>query len=212
MSRDGVEGSMTLRVIGTGWGRTGTDSMREALAILGLGPCHHMYEVMGSPVQTARWRAMVAGGPKDWESLFEGFSSCIDWPSAAFWRDLIAQYPQARVILTWRSAESWWDSFARTILPRIAVDDDPTSVGKALIERQVFGGKVSERDHAMALYRANIEQVLAEVPPGRLLVHRLGDGWAPLCAHLGVPVPDIPYPQGNSAQEFNTRIATLGHT
>lgn len=198
---------MALRVIGTGFGRTGTDSMREALNILGFGPCHHMYEVIAKPEQKARWRAMVAGGPKDWASLFEGYTACVDWPSAAYWRELIEVYPEAKVILTWRSPESWWESFAKTILKGISSGDDPASVGRVLLAGQVFGGRMGEREHALALYRANVDAVLAEVPPGRLLVHRLGDGWAPLCAHLGVPVPDVPYPHGNTTEAFNARIA-----
>ena len=201
---------MTLKVIGTGWGRTGTDSMRAALTMLGFGPCHHMFEVIDNPVQKARWRAMVAGGPRDWDSLFEGYTSCVDWPSAAYWRELIRVYPEAKVILTWRSAESWWDSFSRTILKGISTGQDPESVGKMLIADQVFGGRMAEPAHVMALYRANIEAVLAEVPAGQLLVHRLGDGWAPLCAHLGVPVPEVPYPHGNSTEAFQTRFAAPG--
>lgn len=201
-----------LKVIGTGFGRTGTDSMREALNILGFGPCHHMYEVIANPEQKARWRAMVAGGPKDWESLFEGYGACVDWPSAHYWRALIDIYPEARVILTWRSSESWWHSFSNTILKGIASGDDPASVGKALIERQVFRGRMGDRDHALAIYRAHVEAVLAEVPPGRLLVHRLGDGWPALCAHLGVPVPEVPYPHGNTAQEFQARLTTEGRS
>jgi hypothetical protein len=201
---------MTLQVIGTGFGRTGTDSMREALTLLGFGPCHHMYEVIAKPEQKARWRAMVAGGPKDWGSLFEGYNACVDWPSAAYWRELIDIYPEAKVILTWRSPESWWESFSKTILKGISSGDDPASVGKALIEAQVFGGQMGDRAHALALYRANVEAVLAGVPPGRLLVHRLGDGWAPLCAFLDVPVPDLPYPHGNTTESFNARIAAPG--
>ena len=197
---------MTLKVIGTGFGRTGTDSMREALTMLGFGPCHHMFEVIGNPEQKARWRAMVAGGPKDWKSLFEGYAACVDWPSAHYWRELVQAYPEAKVILTWRSAESWWDSFAKTILQGISTNDDPASIGKALIERQIFGGRIADREHALAVYRANVDAVLAEVPPGRLLVHRLGDGWAPLCAHLGVPVPDAPYPHGNTTEAFQARL------
>ncbi|MBI1218724.1 MAG: sulfotransferase family protein [Rhodobacteraceae bacterium] len=203
---------MTLKVIGTGFGRTGTDSMREALGLLGFGPCHHMYEVIGNPEQKARWRAMVAGGPRDWSSLLEGYAACVDWPTAAYWRELIEIYPEAKVILTWRTPESWWDSFSRTILKGISTSDDPASVGKALIERQIFDGRMGDRDHALALYRANVDAVLAEVPPGRLLVHRLGDGWAPLCAHLGVPVPDMPYPHGNTAAEFHARVERDGRS
>ena len=203
---------MSLKVIGTGFGRTGTDSMRAALTILGFGPCHHMFEVISNPEQEARWRAMVGGGARDWESLFEGYASCVDWPSAYYWRELIEAYPEARVILTWRTPESWWESFSNTILKGISTNDDPASVGKALIERQIFGGRMGDRDHALAIYRANVAAVMAEVPPGRLLVHRLGDGWAPLCAHLDVPVPDEPYPHGNATEAFHARLAEKGRS
>jgi hypothetical protein len=181
--------------------------MREALNILGFGPCHHMYEVIEKPEQKQRWRGLAAGGPADWEHLFEGYGACVDWPSAHYWRDLVAAYPEARVILTWRSPESWWQSFARTILKSLTGPGDPASLGRALVAEQVFGGRMDDRAHAIAVYQANVAAVLAEVPPGRLLVHRLGDGWAPLCAHLGVPVPDVPYPHSNTSDVFNARQA-----
>jgi hypothetical protein len=91
---------MAIRVIGTGFGRTGTDSMREALTILGFGPCHHMFEVMANEDQKRLWRALAQGATPDWNQLFAGYASCIDWPSAHYWRDLIEFYPDARVILT----------------------------------------------------------------------------------------------------------------
>jgi hypothetical protein len=75
---------MTLKVIGPAFGRTGTDSMREALKILGFGPCHHMLEVNASEEQKRMWRALVQGAPPQWEQLFAGFSSAMDWPSAYY--------------------------------------------------------------------------------------------------------------------------------
>lgn len=197
---------MPLKVIGTGFGRTGTDSMREALTILGFGPCHHMFEVNANPEQKTRWRAMVAGGPRDWESLFEGYVACVDWPSAHYWRELIAANPEAKVILTWRSPESWWKSISDTFLKMDNSKADPASLGRALIAEQVFGGRMADRDHAIAVYKAHVDAVMAEVPPGRLLVHRIGDGWPSLCAHLGVSVPDQPYPRANAAESFQDRL------
>ena len=183
--------------------------MREALTLLGFGPCHHMYEVNANPGQKARWRALAAGGTPDWESLFEGYASCMDWPSAHYWRPLIAEYPDAPVILTWRSAESWWTSVENTLIQVLAASTDEASLGVALIARQVFDGRL-DRGHAIATYQAHVAAVMAEVPPGRLLVHRLGDGWGPLCAHLGVPVPDLPYPARNSASAFTDRARADG--
>ncbi|UCI24737.1 sulfotransferase family protein [Mesorhizobium sp. B2-8-5] len=198
---------MSLKVIGTGFGRTGTDSMREALTMLGFGPCHHMSEVMAHEEQKALWRALAKGAAPDWDRLFAGYKSCVDWPSAHYWRELIEIYPQARVILTWRSPESWWESFEKTLLPAIAGSTDHDSLGVSLVSKQVFDGRPQDRAHAIAIYRDNVEAVLNTVPAERLLVHKLGDGWAPLCAHLGIPVPDEPYPSRNSTQEFRTALS-----
>src|SRR5262245_17147093 len=200
---------MALKVIGTGFGRTGTDSMREALDILGFGPCHHMFVVNRDETQKQRWRALAKGADPDWETLFEGYASCVDWPSAFYWRDLIAAYPESRVLLTYRSPESWWESFEATVLRFLSRSNDPDSLGMALVRTQVFGGQPHNRAHAIATYEANVEAVLATVPPERLLVHHLGDGWEPLCRHLGVPVPDQPYPTRNSSTDFLR--TTKGH-
>ena len=83
---------------------------------------------------------------------------------------------------------------------------DPDSLGLALIARQVFGGRPDDRDHAVATYEANVAAVKATVPAERLLIHNLGDGWAPLCAHLGVAVPDQPYPRVNNSSEFQANF------
>lgn len=195
---------MTLKVIGTGFGRTGTDSMREALDILGFGPTHHMFAVLGNPQATAAWRDVAAGATPDWPALFASYHSCVDWPSAFYWRQLIAAYPDAKVILTLRSAESWWESVNKTLLPALRNSTDPASLGVALIAKQVFaGGDPFDRAHAIATFEANNAAVQAEVPAARLLVHNLGDGWVPLCAHLGVAVPSTLYPSRNSAGEFS---------
>ena len=198
---------MTLKVIGTGFGRTGTDSMREALNILGFGACHHMFEVISNETQKQRWRALAQGAAPDWPSLFEDYHSCVDWPSAYYWRQIIAAYPAAPVILTWRSPENWWASFEKTILPGISNSTDPESLGIALISKQVFGGRMQDRAHVLAVYEAHVRAVRETVPRERLLVHELGDGWEPLCRHLGVAVPAADYPSRNSAEQFNAAQA-----
>lgn len=203
---------MVLQVIGTGFGRTGTDSMRAALNMLGFGPTHHMFEVIENPRQKELWRALAQGAPPDWEALFEGYNACIDWPSAFYWRELIEVYPDARVILTWRTPDSWWTSFEKTIVEAVKSSEDPESLGRALIEAQVFGGRMDDRRHAIRVYESNIAAVLDTVPADRLLVHKLGDGWGPLCAHLGVPVPDADYPNRNSQRDFSDNVRQSGGT
>ena len=200
---------MTLKVIGAGFGRTGTDSMREALNILGFGPCHHMRELLKDPEHAKLWSSVYAGALPDWDLLLGGYNSCVDWPSAYYWPQLVEAYPQARVILTWRTAESWWTSFEKTILPRILSDkkSNTTQKNAELVGPLVFHGRPQDRDYCISVYEANVAAVKEQVPEDRLLVHGLGDGWEPLCAHLGVPVPDVPYPSSNSASEFQKEFS-----
>lgn len=198
---------MALKVIGTGFGRTGTDSMREALTMLGLGPCHHMFEINKDEGQRSAWRALVRGEKAGWESLFAGFRSCVDWPSAFYWRELIEAYPDAKVLLTYRSAESWWASFEQTILAYIKRAEDRESIVITLIAEKVFGGRPDDKAHALRVYEDNVREVLDTVPEGRLHVHRLGDGWPALCAHLGVAAPSDPYPRRNSADDIRKAFA-----
>lgn len=192
---------MGLKVIGTGFGRTGTDSMRLALNRLGFGPTHHMSEVMADAGWRDAWRRLYAGGAPDWDALFDGYQACVDWPSAAYWREIAAFYPDARVVLTLRSPESWWASFEKTILQVYLRNTDPASMMAYL--PAFFGGDPADPRVAMAAFRRNTAAVMAEIRPERLLVHELGSGWEPLCRFLGVDVPDEPYPAGNTPADFH---------
>lgn len=192
-----------LEVIGTGFGRTGTDSMRKALNILGFGPCHHMHEIIEHEHLREVWRDHARTGQHSWEELFPGYRSCVDWPSAAYWRELVDDFPDAKVLLTWRTPESWWTSFSNTILPSLQNSEDQQSVGNQVVMHKEFGGRAHNRDHAIAVYEAHVQAVKDHVAPERLLIFKIGDGWTPLCAHLGVPVPDMPFPRRNSTAEFN---------
>ena len=195
---------MSLKVIGTGFGRTGTDSMRMALNILGFGPTHHMLELSDKPVLYDRWIDLAHGSQPEWDSLFEGYFSCVDWPSAYYWRELIEVYPDAPVLLTWRSPESWWKSFENTILKIMKRPKEKNPLTHFLASN-VFDGKPDDRDHAIDVYKHHVNDVIATVPQDRLLVHKLGDGWEPLCAFLNVPVPEIDYPNRNTTAELQSR-------
>jgi hypothetical protein len=184
--------------------------MRNALNILGVGPTHHMMEIGEQSPERASWLAMVKGEQPDWEMLFTGYRACVDWPSAHYWRTLIVAYPEAKVLLTMRSAESWWTSFEATILKSILTDDDKEGFAHGLINEQVFDGRADDREHAIATYNRNAEEVIETVDPERLLIHNLGDGWMPLCDWLGLQVPDIDYPRGNTPKDFANYMQTLG--
>ena len=202
---------MTLEVIDPGFGRTGTLSLKHALDHLGLGPCHHMEEIFLHPEQVAHWQAIAAKKPVDWSAVFSGYRSQVDWPGAHVWREPAAAYPKAKVVLTVRPEASWWDSFSQTIgrfaatyrempLPphiRAMVD-----AWMALAGQETFGGVFDNRESALAAYRRRTEEVRAAIPPERLLVFDVAEGWEPLCRFLGKPAPGIPFPHVNTNEEF----------
>lgn len=199
---------MTIRVFSAGFGRTGTLSLKLALEEIGFGPCHHMKEVIeNGPAQIPLWNAAADGKP-DFEAIFKGYTSAVDWPSAAFWREIAAAYPDAKVILSTRSAESWYSSFSETILVSLLARENwpPPAVEwlkmvtRVVIDRSL-GGK-TDKDSVMAAFAAQEAAVKAAIPASRLLVHTAKDGWEPLCNFLGVPVPATPYPRTNSKEEF----------
>ncbi len=200
---------MTLALIGAGFGRTGTESMKLALEQLGLGPCHHMKEVLANPEQLEIWRAIARGDPPDWEAAFAGYGSAVDWPSAFFWRELSEVYPKAKIILTVRSSKSWHKSMSNTIFKVLDASTDPESIGLKLIAERVFGGRFLDPDHAIAVYEKNNADVQAAFDDDRLLVYHLGDGWEPLCRFLNRPVPDTPFPRSNSTAEFTEMMKKL---
>jgi hypothetical protein len=205
---------MTLEVVGAGFGRTGTNSLKLALEQLGLGPCHHMFEVRDRPEQIRFWAAAARGERSDWDTAFAGFRSAVDWPSAHFWRQIAAYYPQAKVILTVRPGQEWLKSIHATIHESLkgrneratALAREHGEMAYDIVETRTFGGRLADPEHALAVFRAHVAAVKAEIAPERLLVYDVKEGWEPLCRHLGVPVPATPFPRTNSTEEFRARV------
>ena len=194
---------MALSVIGVGFMRTGTESLKMALEILGYGPCHHMKVVLSDPDQEALWRRVVAGETIPWETLYDGHNSAVDFPTAFYWRELTAHYPESPLIMTVRSSESWYASMTKSVFPTLKKLTDPGSVGSAMISQGTFDGRGDDPDHAVAVYEKHNNDVESAVSSDRLLVYELGSGWTPLCECLGKPIPDEDYPHSNTAEEFD---------
>lgn len=196
---------MPLKVIGAGFGRTGTTSLKMALEQLGFGPCYHMIEVFPKPEAPGQWIAAGDGKP-DWDAIFSGYQSAIDWPAAHFWRELMDYYPDAKVILTVRDAEKWFASTQATIFnPAMIAPERIPPIFLEMLSKTIFpdiGGDPNNHDVCIAHFNRHNEHVKASVPASRLLVHEAAQGWAPLCAFLGVPVPDAPYPRENTTDNF----------
>jgi len=204
---------MTLAVIGAGFGRTGTMSLKLALEHLGLGPCYHMRELLARPAHDPLWHAATRGDHVDWDALFEGFVSAVDWPVAAFWRELSLHYPQARFVLSVRHPHEWHESVLGTIFKALSSTPDPgdreacahRAMTRELILHRTFDGKLDDPASAMAVYERHNQAVRAGICADRLLVVEIGSGWEPLCAFLDCPVPDAPYPRSNTREEFHDR-------
>lgn len=198
---------MTLRVVGAGLGRTGTLSLKLALERLLGGPCYHMAEVFAHPEHVAAWHDAARGRMPDWNEVFAGYRAAVDWPAAAFWPELMEAYPQALVVLSLRDAESWWRSAHGTIFPSIDLAGGAwrAMIGDLFASR--FTPALADRDACIAAFERHNAEVRRRVPAARLLEWRASDGWAPLCAALGVPAPDEPFPRANSTAEFHARLA-----
>ena len=204
-----------LRVIGAGFARTGTLSMKAALEQLGFGPCHHMEEVFRHPSEVRPWERAARGKPVDWKQLMAPYGACVDFPGALHWRALLEAFPEARVVLTVRDPEAWFESLKSTIralwrplpsrlvarhLPFVGAPfrvTQPHSIGRAVIR----GSKAQ----AIAAFLEHNATVRREVPEDQLLVFEVRDGWEPLCEFLRVPVPEGPFPHRNDRLAFVRR-------
>ena len=205
---------MSLQIIGAGFGRTGTSSLKVALEQLGFTPCYHMLELTVRPEHCALWLAADRGERIHWDTIFAGYMAAVDWPACVFWRELLVEYPEARVILTVRDAASWYASFRETILARAESLPPVTSpaihalydLSKELILRRTFRGAAGDERRAIEALEAHNAEVIAAVEPQRLLIYDVADGWAPLCAFLGLAVPAESFPHLLPRTEFSAEL------
>ena len=203
---------MTLHVIGAGVGRTGTHALKLALEQLGFGPTHHMEEVLKDPPRHIPMWIAAADGKPDWEAAYGGYGSAVDWPTASFWQELSEVYPQAKIVLTVRSPESWAESFSETINKLMAGSAQAPPhmqpfmhMANGVLGKAGFIGRNS-REEMIDAFNTHIARVKQGVDPERLLVFEVKDGWNPLCSFLGKPVPTEAFPRTNSREDFWTRL------
>jgi hypothetical protein len=208
---------MSVKIIGAGFGRTGTHSLKVALERLLGGTCHHMVEVFAHPDEVAVWSAAARGDMPDWNAFLTGYSAIVDWPGAAFWPELMEAFPDAPVLLSVRSADSWWKSASNTILlainePPPGASDGDAAQGAAWLEmiRGMFArhGITDPLDEVAmkAAFEHNIARAREQVPADRLVEWTATDGWGPICAALDVAVPAEPFPVTNTTAEFRQML------
>lgn len=210
---------MALKVIGAGFGRTGTASLKRALEDLGFSRCYHMQEVFPNPKHVPLWQAAADGKPVDWDRLFEGYQATVDWPGATFYQELMARYPDAKVILSVRDPDAWYKSMTDTVF-RISQRRFPMSLvprlvprlgrfvrmANTLIWKNTFKNRFTDKPYALSVFNDHIAEVKRVVPAEKLLVYEVKQGWEPLCAFLEVPVPEGPFPRLNDSAAFNQQV------
>lgn len=209
---------MALSVIGVGFGRTGTLSLKLALEILGYKPCYHMLDVIQNPDHIPIWNDAADGKPVDWDKLFKGYAAAADLPPAHFWKELMNYYPEARIVLTIRDSESWYNSAHNTIFEQSrGRDSGPGSKRTAhqdlmhkIVIQQTFDERMADRDHVIKAYERRNEEIQRRVPPERLLIFRISEGWAPLCQFLDKSVPNESFPKTNTTAEYRSKFLKAG--
>lgn len=208
-----------MQVIGAGFGRTGTMSLKGALEQLGFGPSFHMIDVARNPELLPGWQAAVDGEPADWRALLDGWESTVDWPACTFWERIAEAFPDAKILLSVRDPDAWYESCLRSIhataqaaargeLEGGSVDVSPEAMRmiNRLIWDGTFEGRFEDRDFAIRVFTDHNEDVMRKVPSDRLLVYEITQGWEPLCDFLDVPVPDTPLPHLNDSASFRAMV------
>jgi len=212
---------MSIELIGCGLGRTGTSSLRDALNHLGY-PCHHMSELAFNPDRRGDieiWEELVQRLPNatDWATLFRGYRAVLDYPACFFWRELMTAYPAAKVVLTQHPGglDAWYDSTRQTIYADSS-SEQASAFGRSfntmmdhIVWDGFFDGRFEERDEAIARHAAHLDEVRRSVPADRLIEFSPDEGWEPICAALGLAVPDKPFPRSNTRADMARRVARL---
>jgi hypothetical protein len=205
---------MTLKVIGAGYPRTGTASLKAALELLGVGRCYHMVELLGRPGDWPLWTQALEGKPMDFDEILRDYAATTDAPGCFFYRALGAKYPAAKIILSIREGDGWFRSTQETILSadvsrRFAAAPPEFNTLMRKMGWHPDDPATHDRNAMVARMTAHNEEVTASMPRGRLLIFEPAQGWAPLCGFLGLPVPDVPFPHVNRTQDFQTMIHSV---
>lgn len=224
-----------MKIIGAGLPRTGTSSLKAALERLGFGPSYHMFELMQHLEHIERWRPVMSGEAPDWDSVFAGYHSAVDFPASIYWRELAEAYPEAKVILTVRDPRRWHTSIGSmgSQMP-VGGDVDMTALREQMpaqmrgflelmplmdgAARRMLGegfglGNKMDEETAVEIFERHTEAVRSALPADRLLVFQASDGWGPLCEFLGVEAPvDESYPHLNDAKTLQRMFATMMET
>ncbi len=220
---------MSIKIIGAGLPRTGTNTLRESLEILGFSKTYHMKQLLVHPENLHYWTTLKATGTTNWDALYDGYEATVDFPCYPWYKEHMTQYPDAKVILSTRPFENWYTSFYSTIWKaqnppdaeraamgeRIAADPRLQSVMKVMgfskqaMTEDHFQGKFLDKEFMEKVFNDHHEEVKRHVPADKLLVYEVTEGWEPLCEFLGAEVPNEPLPHTNKKEDFHEMVKKL---
>lgn len=224
---------MSIKIIGAGFPRTGTNTLRESLQKLGFVKTYHMKELLVNPQNLHYWKALNKTGTTDWAALYNGYQATVDFPCYPWYKEHMQQYPDAKVILSTRPFEDWHASVFSTIwkaqqqplseklalMPKLLFNTRLRAVigcvkfAKEVIMDGHFKGRFLDKTYAEEVFNKHNNEVKRYVPANKLLVFDAREGWEPLCNFLGVPVPAETFPHTNKREDFKAMLAELfnGH-
>lgn len=220
---------MAIKIIGAGFPRTGTNTLKASLEQLGFSKTYHMKELLVHPENLHFWLTLEETGSTDWDKLYDGYQATVDFPAYPWYKEHLARYPDAKVILTVRPFEKWYTSIGSTIWkarpqtpvqkivmliklllsPRLRKVIKCVKFAKRMIFQVELQGRFEDKAFAEKVFNAHIEKVKSTVPAGQLLIYDVSDGWGPLCEFLGVPEPSEPLPHLNKKENFRTMLKGL---
>jgi hypothetical protein len=224
---------MSIKIIGAGFPRTGTNTLRESLELLGFTKTYHMKQLLVHPENLHYWSTLNETGTTNWDALYDGYQATVDFPCYPWYKQHMKQYPEAKVILSIRPFEKWYLSFYSTIWqsqnppeseriamgekiaasPRLQSVMQVMGFAKQTINEGHFQGKFLDKDFMEKVFNDHNEEVKNYVPADRLLVFDVCEGWEPLCKFLDVEVPDESLPHTNKKEDFAAMVGELmqGH-
>ncbi len=199
-----------LDILGAGFGRTGTNSLKIALEKLGFGPCYHMYEITKNPGHIDFWNAAALNSPVEWINFFKFYKATVDWPASAFVPQIYKAFKSSKVIITVRDPEEWYQSAKNTIFLTMAdweANENPETrdrmkMAQKIVLDGVFSGKHDNKDHCIGVFNKHINKISNVVPKDKLLIFDVSEGWVPLCGFLNVEIPYEAFPDTNSRASF----------
>jgi Sulfotransferase domain len=199
---------MSLKIIGAGFPRTGTTTLKKSLEILGFDKTYHFKDLIANPDKLKYWLEIENTGQTDYAQLFDGYMASVDFPGYPYYKLLMEKYPDAKVILTLRDFESWYESNFNTIWQVQPTNDCLEFMHKTYLVKQ-FDDNFASKEIAEKKFNAHNNEVNEFVPKEQLLVYEVKNGWEPLCSFLDLPIPDESFPHLNKKENFRAMVEKM---